>query len=577
VLQMEKGLDLDGWSESIQLPVRLDGGGETTFRHKLAVQLWSLPGYQPQWRSEQTSRLGFTRPMTERIDLELSGDIEIFNAPPLRPGSGGREALVPLPLDGTVQRSFSTLPMPAAVAQSNWNLTGGGRLRPSDSILVFVGSGPFVRQRSDWRASGWQHHAAFEGWSGSQGIDLDAWIRDFDEGNETGLSGRGRGTYRLSDAAYDSLSFQFVQRDEFAGTGPSARRKDDRLQVASFLAANPGEGVDAGWESRFERQTVTHSTAATSYEDFQFHWQNDLNFGLRRGDYRLQAGGGIDLQEQQYAGSLTQGRRIHLATNLGRFHSGDSLVLTARAIRYRYDTPDLADQNDRDELRHLFVASGGWRFDPHLGLRLSVEVDLTHYVNLHTGRSGENRWNRLYTLRAEVPWQAGRFSNQARYSVSGNYVIYDYDRYDQLLGRAFRSFIAADSLTIQMTDRVYVRLTGQWGLEDHGRLDSDEWRQDVAEDGRVRSISSEVSYRSFRDWKTGVGWTYHRRQTWEHRAGGGREPLEDVLTDGPMVRCELNAGSGVRATFRAVWLDVRDRLRGRYRLPDVSLTWAWHW
>ena len=111
-----------------------------------------------------------------------------------------------------------------------------------------------------------------------------------------------------------------------------------------------------------------------------------------------------------------------------RFRYSDSLIVHTSLQRYRYDTPDLKNFDDRDELRFRFDIREIHTFSQALTLESKASLHMHHFVYIYGERSADNNWNRILKVNPTVTWQlspAIRFSQSAE--VLANYIDYDFD------------------------------------------------------------------------------------------------------------------------------------------------------
>jgi hypothetical protein len=323
---------------------------------------------------------------------------------------------------------------------------------------------------------------------------------------------------------------------------------------------------------------TTHQGSSADYSDRESQWENGLDLALHRARSEFKVVGGIDLQDLKYNLTITQGRRLRLGCESSyQPTTADSLHLNLQAIRYRFDTPDLTDLNDRDELRYLLKAGWSHQIISTLSMDWDATVDLNHLVYLFRPRSSENRWARLFSIECALPWKDDPLTNVARFAVVANYTAYDFAPSDLELSRAYRSFTAEDSLTLSLSRGWTIEFETSLLKDDNGRMRWDEWVQNVSEDGYAVTTTGMLSHR-IAFFQTALGWSRYFRRTDLHSANGERTPGQWVESRGPVFACFQNADQrGLSWNFQGRWLWVEDRPHGDYTLPDIKLILDYTW
>jgi hypothetical protein len=154
-------------------------------------------------------------------------------------------------------------------------------------------------------------------------------------------------------------------------------------------------------------------------------------------------------------------RRTSLALNLNiALTSSDSVAFSGSSSLLRYDTPNLNNDDDRDELWYLVNLTTIHHFNRHLHLRVTAEANLAHLVYLAGTRSADNTWNRIFRLSPRLEYiPADGFLSVNTFEVLANYTIYDFEYpLSPTRSFAFRQFGYIDSTTIELTRR----LTFEW-------------------------------------------------------------------------------------------------------------------
>jgi len=263
------------------------------------------------------------------------------------------------------------------------------------------------------------------------------------------------------------------------------------------------------------------------------------------------------------------GSSVNLAETLA-----DSLGLKASAARYRFDTPDAADQNDRDELQYQMELAGCWILTPTFRLRALTEADLHHLVYLYRARSGENRWNRSFRLAVDLPWREEFLRNLARFSVTSVYTDFDYEPAKNDQSRVYRTFNLGDSLTVRFSSAFLWSNNLSLLVDDHGRLLWDEWIQNLSERGYSLALTTLPTWSDARFSVSG-GWMWLRRFSRVFDESGGSSIGEDMRAQGPVWVATFNEDGRIKGEFRGRVLRFSDKKRGDQNVPDVALNITW--
>jgi len=537
----QKGLDYDAWRVGAGHRFNLASGGTASIDQRLEAQLWRPPDSHRQWKGDGSLKFALRQPVMPPFLLASKGEFDFFND------------------DRTeIYRGL---------------LTAGGVWRANEAVEITGGLGPVYEKRWGRKRGGPLFEAAASLKTATERCEMSGRLKNLPEVKESELRIAADLDYSLSDAASDRVELRYstITSPEFAmDVQALSRRCDERLAFDNLLKTQPANEIQFQWRSNLARQRASHFFIDNNYSDFEFNWNNDLSVVYQPVGWRFVSSGGLDLQEQQYAGSLTQGRRMHLGTAVCLLPQLiDSTSLSVRVINYRFDTPDPNDYNDRDELRYITRWTLGSRLTSAVGIRLKVEADLNHLVYIYRDRSDDNRWQRLFTFSVETPWRTSNIDNLARFTISANYSIYDFAPYSETFSRAYRAYRADDSLDISLTDALSLQIGGQLTLEDNGGMHWRRWVQNVAEDGYASNLKVLPLYK-WRGGRAGAGWSLTYRRTDEHLASGARRGLESVHSSGPVFHFELKHRK-LDIQLNAIWLNVHDRLRGEYFLPDVRL------
>ncbi len=573
---LSKGLDLDGWSGEFLLDRPLWSRGRLTCTEQLSFLLFQTPGYRRQWKIDQRFAFAVRRPAFQGFDWLVKGGSERFvDQIPQRYADDVRTPPL-LPVETPGPATFGTEATHRESDISSLHLALGGAYQGEGGFSTNGSIGPLLEDRGDRRLEGMKLHLNLKDDWASGELRAGGWLDRLPGGNNYKWDTALYGNHSFPGGAGDhfTVSFAHSDRREYSATGPVGRRSDEQLHLNNRLVSARSTPLQLGWDSELTRQRISRTNPETGYSDLEFVWENGVDLTWRSNRLSGIASGGVDLQEQQYDEALTQARRTHLGfTTTYRRSPDDSAGIDARVIRYRADTPDEADKNDRDELRYIVAVRAGLGLAPGFGLRVELSADLHHLVYIFDPRSEDNRWSRLFSLACELPWQDGPLDNAARFAVVSNYTDYDYPPFDTTFSRAYRSFTASDTLKLAIWRMLNLEVDLSALIDEHGRLNWQEWVEDISETGYGLTAAVIPTWAS-PDYSLGIGWLVHRRHTtlcYEDEKIDG----ESVHSHGPVATIRTPSTSRLKAELTGSVLWVEDRKRGSYRLPDIRCTLTW--
>jgi len=553
-----KGLEYDGWEEELRLYRKLAGGGSLNCYEYLNASLHRIPGFLSQWRLDQQLGFSFEQPINDRLDWMVVGDQEIF-------------------YDQRARRPQDNL-YHEAMLQGSYHLGLGGNYEYNEKVSAKGSIGPLFEHRRKERSQGACFDMNILSFLPGGPFEADGWLNYLNTGSEFGWSAKMDGVYEISSEANDiyELTFERSSRREFSPYELiEGRRNDESLNIFNRLGSSRTEPLQMTWDSELARKRASHSGSVRERRDHEFTWENELHLVYSRSGLRTTTLAGLDLQEQQYENALIQGQRTYLGLHTVKFNALlDSVAFEARVIKYRFDTPDEDDRNDRDELRYLLTIRAGEKITSNLGVRLKLETDLHHLVYILRPRSAENRWSRLFSFSCELPWRDDPVTNIARFTVAGNYNVYDFPPSDTDLSHVYRHFSYEDTLRFTVHTRMELELGTSVLIDEHGRFRWDDWALDISENGYSMSASFTGAYKT-EDLRFGLGWKTHHRYSWLHQSGGGKIEGDNIRSDGPVLSLKAAPADRLRVDLSGQVLRVRHRSRSPYNLPDIRCSLSW--
>ncbi len=579
-----QGFNFERWQGTASID-RSFGEKQFKLDERLTVWMHDITGYYPQWKLDQELNFELQSPLTQTTGWLLVGEVERFLDRRARRVDDDEwySPVSPLTTELLSLQSYTSAVAGNSILKGHLGL--GSVYHPNEQTELKGVIGTLYEDRSDRKQQGVRLLVNLDFVDDDSQLQASGWRDHLPNGSDFGWLGLFNGYSSFSDQADNRFNVAYSYKDrqqQYFTEGISNRRSDEMVHLSNKLTSGNHTNYPIAWNSELSRGRTNHIVAIGNYTDLSFAWDNDIVLELKNSPTLFGTiAGGVNLQQQKYASRLNQGRRTHFRFRVDFVPSpsgADSISLESRAIRYRFDTPDVTDTNDRDELRYVVSLQYGKKILPGFGVNIRLETDLNHLVYIYQPRSIENRWMRLITLATELPWEADLFNNSTRFAVSSHFSDYDYSPATESQSRVYRSFTAQDSLNVKFNRYLMIEADVALTVDDHGRFNWSEWVQDISEDGYGVTTAIHAKWTG-EHYKTGFGWNWHRRRTTLHLSSEETEAGESVTSSGPLFNftypAELASGSGLSINLRGAILWVDDRLRGVYRLPDIHLSVAY--
>jgi len=240
-------------------------------------------------------------------------------------------------------------------------------------------------------------------------------------------------------------------------------------------------------------------------------------------------------------------RGTYTNLNLGtqwRISHADSLGFFAGIQRYRYDTPDPENFDDRDELRYRFQIQEIHTFSPELRLRTLLNLNLLHFVYIFGERSADNNWTRILSFSPSVLWTPSskvRMTQTAEVLV--NTVDFDYEALDPTVkSYLYRKLSIEDSLRIQLSSKTSVHLYYEFEWDENGKFLWKDWLEQKLIDRKNQNFSIYLNYCPWRCLKLVSGYSLYFRQGYRYAIGLDNEQQKERTINfrsyGPTLRLE---------------------------------------
>lgn len=271
---------------------------------------------------------------------------------------------------------------------------------------------------------------------------------------------------------------------------------------------------------------LSDSSATRKRDSYQLH--NQFLVSKKQGDLNLRAGYTIDQNQDQSSANSVEIRvpadykyaRQTINTQAAyNISSTDSLFLRYQVSLLHFDTPDSNNTDDRDELSYVVNPQLSIRLSPYIRWNVSGQMYLHHLIYLHAARSGQNHWNRVYSIRSHLNLSIpARLNWSSTQSLSSNYFVYDYEdsAFVNVNSRVFRSLYLDQNIDYFLSSHwsVTLRLSGRF--EDDGALDWNRFIQEKSSDRIQVNQTYLLSYRK-RQFKIFAGPVFSKR--WFYQKG----------------------------------------------------------
>ena len=264
-----------------------------------------------------------------------------------------------------------------------------------------------------------------------------------------------------------------------------------------------------------------------------------------------------------------------------RIQATDSIMVTSRLQRFRYDTPDPDNFDDRDELRYRLNAHYIHQFSPQLTAHLYLSMHLTHYVYIYGQRSADNNWTRILRLSPAIVWNVRpgwQWSHTA--TVLANYVAYDFESiFPNVRSFLYRKFQYETRTNIDITSRSNVVLTYRIELDENGKFIWEDWVEQKLIDRNSHTFVAAYTYRPLQRLRLKGGYNLFIRRGYRYMfhpsIGQQREMNTDFNTHGPFLSLDFQ-NQRLRVAVRASTIATRTLTVQHQTLTRIDGTMSWN-
>lgn len=259
----------------------------------------------------------------------------------------------------------------------------------------------------------------------------------------------------------------------------------------------------------------------------------------------------IDTQRASASRLENTAQRTALTTALKiDMSQDDEIRLVSSAGILRYDTPDIFNTDDRDELLLTTAAEYVHRFSSHLQMALNADLTLFHLVYLDRDQSANNNWNRVIRFSPSVEYMpASSFRTVLRTEVLANYTISDYEQQvSSIRSFSFRQVFWSDSTTVRISERIQCNFSGSLRIFERGTLRWQEFKEKPEVYVIEKTMWPEIVWSSAIGLKIGIGFRYFGQDRYQYQ-NSQRLFSQGIEAMGPTASLEWLGLAGERVTL----------------------------
>jgi hypothetical protein len=260
-----------------------------------------------------------------------------------------------------------------------------------------------------------------------------------------------------------------------------------------------------------------------------------------------------------------------------RMSRRDSLYTWAAISRFKYDTPDTSNFDDRDELRGHVLVAYRHRFSRTLAFDLQASANWYHMVYIFAERSADNNWNRILRLRPGLDYRPHpRFRLYQSYEVLANYVDYDFESPGSVTrSNVFRKLAVDDSLRWHWASHSSLALDYRLQVEENGQLFWERWSERVLITRQSHWLQLRLQHSGYAGLRLAPGFCIYSRNEWRHdQTALGLEIKKKAGTFfsyGPMLRLHYQPNESVRVVIDGIRRRVRPEGQTSYVINTLDI------
>ena len=228
----------------------------------------------------------------------------------------------------------------------------------------------------------------------------------------------------------------------------------------------------------------------------------------------------------------------------------DKIRLVTSASILRYDTPNIFNTDDRDELLLTSGAEYLHSFSSRLLLILNTDLTLFHLVYLNRDKSANNNWNRIIRFSPSIEYMpTSWFRTAMRTEVLANYTVSDYEKQvASIRSFSFRQVLWSDSTLIQLSKRIQCNFSGSLRIFERGTLRWQEFKEKPEEYVIEKAMWPEIVWSSMIGLKIGIGFRYFGQDRYTYQ-NNQRVFSQVVEAMGPTASIEWSGLAGEKVVI----------------------------
>ena len=228
----------------------------------------------------------------------------------------------------------------------------------------------------------------------------------------------------------------------------------------------------------------------------------------------------------------------------------DRMRIRGSANILRYDTPDLLNVDDRDELLVTVGLEETHVLNKYVVLNLESDITLNHLVYLHNTQSANNNWNRVLRFSPGVvytPSDRIRSSNVAE--VMANYTVYDFEEQVAFVRSfSFRQASWFDTTVVRLSPHLQFMFSGGARVYERGIL---RWREFTERPEKYfvdQSYWPQLFFSGALGVRVGIGFRYFSQDRYAYQ-GSTRVRDLTLETSGPTAQLAWVGQGGEEVVF----------------------------
>lgn len=232
----------------------------------------------------------------------------------------------------------------------------------------------------------------------------------------------------------------------------------------------------------------------------------------------------------------------------------DSLSLRYQVSVFHYDTPDTNNTDDRDEISYVLNPQLNFQLSPYIRWNVSGQMYLHHLIYLSSRRSGQNHWNRVYSISSHLNLSIpARLNWSSTQSLSTNYFVYDYEdsAFVNVNSNIFRSLYLDQHIEYFFSSPWGISLRVSGRLEDDGLLDWQHFIQDKATERYQVNQEYLISYRK-QNFNVFAGPVFSKRWFYQKSANDQWTLIHYIYRRGITGGCRIKNLFHFKYTFEAI-------------------------